>query len=106
MVLLNVRTSEPLIIVPVLGTFFLGMYVTVMLVFASSYVLFCHVWFSFLRSLLFSNERQNKSEPGWEEREKELGEVEKGDYNQDILYNKRIYLQLKKNVINILINFS
>jgi len=63
-------------------------------VFASSYyILFYHVWLSFLRSVLSSNDQEEGMWGGtWRSRQKK-------NYNWDILYEKITYLKNKNTVV-------
>lgn len=58
------------------------------------YILFCYLWLLSFRSLFFSNERQEGNGSTGEVKWGETGRNrERGDYNQNILYEKRIYVQ-------------
>lgn len=62
--------------------------------FASFYILFCHIQCLSLRNLFSSNETERSIVNG---RGKETG-----NYNQDIIYEKRIYFQQNKILLRLL----
>jgi hypothetical protein len=89
-----------LTLVPALATF--SWWVTLsnfnVIVLASSYyALFCHLWLISLR-VLFYNVRKGMNLEGRSSEEVRGRGRERGNYHQVILYEKRIYFQLREKV--------
>lgn len=92
----SVRMSVYLLLVPALGTLFLLSGCRVQLQnddFAlSHYISICHIWLVFLRSLFFSDEKEKGDRPGRQEQGR-AGRRRRGNYNQNVIYQERIYFQ-------------